>query len=80
MSKILPHVNPRRDSNVLHGTGSWTNVDDRRPWGIQDRTNIQRHWIRCCRNVVLDERLLHRHSRLGHLLFLHVNEDWSVLL
>lgn len=33
---------------------------------------IRRNWLCCSRDVMLDERLLHCHSRLGYFLFFHV--------
>lgn len=44
------------------------------------KAGLCRYRIRGCRDVLLDECLLHRDSGLGHLLLLHVHEIWWVKL
>ena len=70
---LLPHADSRRHTDVLHGAGPRPDADHRRPRRLQDRPAVQGHRLRGRRHVLLDERLLHRHPRLGDLLLFYVH-------
>lgn len=70
---LLPHPVPRWYSHVLYGAGHGADAYHRRFGCLQDCSDLQRYRLRGCRDVMLDERLLHRDPRLGHLLLLHVH-------
>ena len=73
---LFPRTFSGRHPNVLYGIGARPNDDHRWPRYLQDRSFVQGHRLRGGSHVLLDERLLHRHFGLGHILLLHVHAEW----
>uniref|UniRef100_A0A8D8MLA6 (northern house mosquito) hypothetical protein n=1 Tax=Culex pipiens TaxID=7175 RepID=A0A8D8MLA6_CULPI len=75
LDPLLCDTVPGRHPYVLHGTCPRTDVDDRWAGRVQDCADFQRYWLRGSRHVLLDERVLHCHPGVGHLLLLHVTQS-----